>query len=183
MHRPFGNVRRPGAAIVTTAALSLFSTTVAQAQIPAPKLQAASPAGGKVGTTVDVTAVGADIEGLDSLWFDHAGIVAKPDKGGVFKVSIAPSVPPGRYEVRASSPWGISNPRVFMVGDRDEIAEAEPNNAASMATADRDRQDGQRPDRCDGCGLLQVRRQERPAPVDRSGDRLDRLPASTRTYG
>jgi hypothetical protein len=50
-----------------------------------------------------------------------------------FKVTIAADVPPGIYEVRAAGPYGISTARRFVVGDREEILEKEPNNTPETA--------------------------------------------------
>ena len=45
-----------------------------------------------------------------------------------FRVTIAADVPVGVYDVRARSLYGLSNPRTFIVGDRKEVVEVEPNN-------------------------------------------------------
>lgn len=116
-------------------------------QVPQPKIYALEPSGGKAGTTVPVRiSSGTDLDGTNRLIFSHPGITAQPVKEdpsriypqgraleGKFKVTIAADVPPGVYEVRAAGYFGISNARRFAVGDRDEIAEKEPNNDAATA--------------------------------------------------
>jgi hypothetical protein len=50
-----------------------------------------------------------------------------------FKVTIPAGVPLGNHDVRVVTPGGISNPRVFVVGDLPEILEKEPNNDVDKA--------------------------------------------------
>jgi len=116
-------------------------------QVPQPKIYALQPAGGKAGTTVEVRlASGTDLDGADRLIFSHPGITAqalKEEPGrlypqgrtleGKFKVAIAADVPPGIYEVRAAGYFGVTNARRFAVGDREEVAEKEPNNDPATA--------------------------------------------------
>src|SRR5207245_6760744 len=44
--------------------------------LPNPRLMTVTPPGGKVGTTVEVTFVGTDLEETQSLLFSHLGIQA-----------------------------------------------------------------------------------------------------------
>lgn len=109
------------------------------AQLPQARLYAVSPAGGQAGTTFDLTlANGIDLEDSFELRFSHPGIKGtvktqevdgKPQPiTGQFSVTIDPAVPTGVYDVRAVSRYGISNPRSFVVGNRPEVKEVEPNN-------------------------------------------------------
>jgi hypothetical protein len=125
-------------------------------QWPSPKLNSIFPAGGKVGESVEVTFTGADVDQPDSLWFNHPGIKGVPivppeptpdpkkpdekkdkkkDPAAItkFTVTIDKSVPPGMYDVRLVNGKGISNPRVFVVGELAEIQEKEPNNDVEQA--------------------------------------------------
>jgi hypothetical protein len=144
------------------AALVVLAAAPALAQqqpgLPLPRLDAVTPPGAKAGTTVaEVTLAGTDLDEADTLLFSHPGIKAdaiippppKPDpkdpkkapppapKGPLpphkFKVSVAADVPPGNYDVRAVNKFGLSNPRVFVVGDLPEVMEKEPNNDAPEA--------------------------------------------------
>jgi hypothetical protein len=108
------------------------------AQLPQARLYSAYPAGGQRGTNVEVTVGGVDLEEAAALSFSHPGITAvqktqpvdgKPQPvAGQFVVTIAGDVPVGVYDVRARGMFGLSNPRTFVVGDRKEIVEVEPNN-------------------------------------------------------
>jgi len=140
-------------------AVCLFATTLAshataQQQpgpgLPQPRLLVVSPAGGQAGTTVEVSLTGNDLDQPQKLLFNHPGIKAeptsepskptKPPQGGQqalmtakFKVTIPADVPVGSYDVRFVSPFGLSNPRVFVVGDLPETSEKEPNNDVAEA--------------------------------------------------
>jgi hypothetical protein len=126
-------------------------------QLPNPRLTIVTPCGGKVGTTFEVSFTGTDLEDPEGLLFSHAGMKAVPvippppppmkvdpkkpappmKKAKVvvtrFTVTIGPEVPPGRHEVRLVNHWGISNPRVFVVGTANEVTEKEPNNDVEQA--------------------------------------------------
>ena len=121
---------------------------------PAPRVTQLSPVGGKVGTTLELTVTGLDMEEPQSLWFSHPGIKSEfippppppvdpktkePPKqppprnptvphATKFKVTIAPDVPLGIHDVRVVNSKGISNPRAFVVGDLTEVMEKEGNN-------------------------------------------------------
>jgi hypothetical protein len=113
------------------------------AQLPAARLTAVFPPGGRQATTVEVTLTGSDLEDLTGLYFDHPGLKAEPvteikegkpvPVAGKFKVTIAADVPLGLHDVRAVGRYGISNPRAFVVGDVAESNETEPNNTPAQA--------------------------------------------------
>ncbi len=118
------------------------------AQLPTARLMAVFPPGGQQGTSVDLNITSStDLDGANRLWFDHPGIQAtqktqmvegqeQPQPvANAFTVSIAENVPPGSYEMRVEGTYGVSNPRLFVVGDRPESIEAEPNNTQTEAGA------------------------------------------------
>lgn len=123
-------------------------------QLPTPRLFTVMPPGGKVGTAVEVTFTGTDLEEPQSFLFSHPGIKAEPIQPppppppdpkkpapkpmpppGVtkFKVTIAPGTPVGNHDVRLVGKWGVSNPRAFVVGELAEVVEKEPNNDVEQA--------------------------------------------------
>ncbi len=115
--------------------------------LPAARLFAIYPAGGKLGTTFDVTIAGTDLDDARQLHFADPGITGVPKMGepalgqtgpqpiaGQFTVTIKPEVKPGIYEARAVGKYGISNPRAFVVGTQPELLEVEPNNSLKVAT-------------------------------------------------
>lgn len=111
-----------------SALVALLIATPAIAQLPAARLNGLFPPGGKLGSTVELTATGTDLDGADKLLFSHAGITAKP--AGVkgdgttersYSVSVGKDVPPGIYEVRAVGRFGATNPRSFVVSTANEV--------------------------------------------------------------
>ncbi len=133
--------------VVTTAAMLAtlsLAAAPANAQLPQTRLYVVSPAGAEVGSITEVTvARGDDLDEVDSLLFSHPGIFATPvmqdtptgpqPVANKFRVAVAKDVPPGRYEVRASGLFGVSNPRTFMIGRHAELTEAEPNQTVEQA--------------------------------------------------
>lgn len=116
------------------------------AQLPTAQLTSVFPPGGKQGTTVEVTIAGTDLDDSDKLVFNHPGLVAQPKMSPTtelektarpmanqFSVQIAGDVPPGTYEARAISRFGISNPRSFVVSNLTEENDSTGNNSAEKA--------------------------------------------------
>ena len=124
--------------------------------LPNPRLTSVTPHGGKAGTTLEVSFAGTDLEDPQAMLFSHPGIKAEaiipqpppppkvdpkkpppkplpPTPITKFKVTIGPDVPLGYHDVRFVNKWGISNPRVFVVGDLKEEMEKEPNNDVEQA--------------------------------------------------
>ncbi|MCS6976083.1 MAG: hypothetical protein NZM31_03605 [Gemmatales bacterium] len=138
-----------GVALLGVAVAGLVMVESASAQnppvYPSPRLLTITPPGGKLGTSVEVTVAGTDLDDATELHFSHPGLKAArvpdpdPNKAGQFvpnkfSVTIAPDVPLGIYDVRVLGKYGISNPRAFVVGDLNESQEKEPNNDPSQAT-------------------------------------------------
>ncbi len=131
-----------GLAIATV--LVTFFAAELPAQLPQTRLSSIFPPGGQAGTTLELKLTsGTDLDEVDRLYFNHAGLKAAPkmrESGGkkfsvtnTFLVSIDENVPPGLYEVRAAGLFGMSNPRTFVVGDREESREKEGNNTPAQA--------------------------------------------------
>ncbi len=93
----------------------LLAATAARADLPSPRLDRVFPLGGAAGSTVEVEIAGADLDDATALRFDRAGLTATPVKDRTFRVTIAPDVPPGTYDVRAVGRYGVSSPRLFEV--------------------------------------------------------------------
>jgi Bacterial pre-peptidase C-terminal domain len=137
----------------------LVSCAVAQppgVPLPSPRITSVFPMGAKVGSTVEVTVTGTDLDEAAGLVFSHPGFKAtvivvpepKPDpkakappkKGPPptavkFAVVVDKSVPVGRYDVRVVNKFGLSNPRLFTVGLLDEVNEVEPDDEANSEVA------------------------------------------------
>ncbi|MES2788953.1 MAG: hypothetical protein V4719_04975 [Planctomycetota bacterium] len=121
----------------------VIGTTSVWAQLPQPRLYSVFPAGCQKGVAVDITlANGVDLDDTTALLFSHPGLKAVPKVNmadgkpvaNTFTVTADDAVPPGIYDVRSVGKYGVSNPRSFVVGDRKEVEEVEPNNTRETAT-------------------------------------------------
>lgn len=88
--------------------------------LPSPRLDRIFPLGGAAGSVVEVEMVGGDLEGPATLLIPHPGFAIEPiaDQERKFRITIAPDVPPGTYDVYASGRFGVSNSRRFAVTQR-----------------------------------------------------------------
>ncbi|HSI14728.1 MAG TPA: PPC domain-containing protein [Chthoniobacter sp.] len=102
------------------------------AELPVIRLDTVNPPGGKAGSEVEVGITGADLDEAKELHFSNPGITAEP-KDKRFVVKIAPNVPPGIYDVRATGLLGISNPRAFVVGDLPQTTKTGANSTPETA--------------------------------------------------
>lgn len=101
----------------TLAAICVF----ARAELPTARLIAVEPPGGQAGAVQRITLQGSDLDGVNRLHFADPRISAKvlpttrPTDVPQFDLSIAPNVPPGLYDLRATGRFGVTNPRAFYV--------------------------------------------------------------------
>ncbi|MCB1210377.1 MAG: PPC domain-containing protein [Verrucomicrobiales bacterium] len=119
----------------------LFFTSAAafsqQVTLPLPRLLTVMPMGGQVGTEVEVTITGENIEEVSALTFSTPKIAAKPvaDATNKFRVSIAADAPVGIYDARLMSRLGVSSARAFSVNRLTEVTRSKPNNSVETALA------------------------------------------------
>jgi hypothetical protein len=111
--------------------------SIGRAQTPTPLLTSLTPCGGKIGTEIEVTIAGTDLDGADALRFSHPAITAVLKSPNHFTVKIAQEVSVGNYDVRVVGKLGVSNPRAFVAGDRAETvggkAHDKPADAVELA--------------------------------------------------
>lgn len=127
--------------LVTLAMVLILSGSIclpetARGELPSMRFDRLRPLGANAGQSVEVEILGADVDGLTGLMFDHPGVSAEPvkDKERRFVIKAAETVPPGTYDVRLVGRWGVSNPRLFAVSrGLTDIAEKEPNNDPATA--------------------------------------------------
>ena len=128
-------------------AVLLLSSTVS-AQLPNPALDFIFPAGGQIGTTLEVEVAGRDLDEGRQLIFSHPGLrgvqLTRPPAefetgdrpiANRFRVSIPVNIAPGRYDVRVAGRFGISTPLSFLVTPSDELKESGDNHEPSKATS------------------------------------------------
>ncbi|MFV0445498.1 MAG: hypothetical protein ACK5Q5_18110, partial [Planctomycetaceae bacterium] len=127
---------------VVLAVAGLVDITCAQSVcLPSPHLLTITPMGGQLGTTVEVTISGADLDDVDALRFSNPGLTAVPqvDAAGLpvankFAVTIAADCPVGLHEARVMTHLGVSSSRMFSVGSQPEITSAAANTSLDKAT-------------------------------------------------
>ncbi len=90
-------------------------------ELPAARLSALVPPGGKRGNITEVSITGTDLEGGLQMRFSHPGISAELKSTNLFAVRIDADVPPGFYDAWVIGNFGASNPRTFEVGALDEL--------------------------------------------------------------
>lgn len=112
----------------------IFLPSIALADLPSPQLHRITPIGINAPATVEVTLIGADLEDVDSLLFDHPGLKGEFVKDKVFKVTVPADIPAGTYDVRAVGRFGVTNPRLLSISHGlQDVAEVEPNNSPDKA--------------------------------------------------
>tara|TARA_R110002095_G_scaffold189355_2_gene166798 strand:+ start:1287 stop:3821 length:2535 start_codon:yes stop_codon:yes gene_type:complete len=128
--------------------LILTYQQAASAQLPTADLQRIQPFAAQAGKTVEVSLSGKNLEEAVELRFTHPGITAKPVllpadeffpqariQGSKFNVTVSPDVPPGIYETRAVSYFGLSTARPFVVAAADSREILESGNHTTRETA------------------------------------------------
>ncbi|MEZ6141266.1 MAG: PPC domain-containing protein [Zavarzinella sp.] len=101
-----------------------------------PKVDFLYPAGGQLGTTVEVTLGGSVAPWPAEIWASHSGITAKAaKKAGEISVTIAKDTPPGMHWLRVYNADGASIAKPFIVGQLLEKNEKEPNDRTEQANA------------------------------------------------
>lgn len=125
------------AAVLIAAITTVFAQSVC---LPLPRLLTTMPMGGTVGTQVEITISGENIEDISELMFTHPGLTATPkldangqSEANKYVVTIAADCPPGIHEARLMTRLGISSARVFCVDTLPEVTQTAPNT--TLATA------------------------------------------------
>lgn len=119
-------------AAAITACVVVLGVRAACGQVPA--VSAIFPAGGQAGQTVDVTISGSNLQNVQSLHSNLPGLQCAAGAANQFKLAIPANTPPGQYDLWGWGPQGLGSPRTFVVGNRPEVVEVEPNNLVATAT-------------------------------------------------
>ncbi|MDE0690231.1 MAG: hypothetical protein OXI61_18885 [Candidatus Poribacteria bacterium] len=137
-------------------AIFLLTIGFAYAQVQ-PTLTTVFPQGGQQGRSVEVTLTGTNLGTATAVWFSGKGITAEiKEKTGqaavvfngvgvsgnipsdaqlVALLTIASDAPLGIQEIRAVTPYGVSNAGSFVVGNLREIIEEETAASESETTS------------------------------------------------
>ncbi|MBX3421679.1 MAG: serine protease [Pirellulaceae bacterium] len=110
--------------------LSLAAFAAAQSVcLPAPRLLHVFPMGAQIGTTVEVTVSGENLDELAGLTFSDPRVTATPVQdeqqrpiAGRYRVTVPDKMQPGLVEAYAIARLGVSTGRIFSVGTLTEVA-------------------------------------------------------------
>lgn len=108
--------------------------------LPTPRLLTTTPMGGQVGTTVDITITGEELDDASELLFSdpHLTAVPKLDATGKpvpnqYTITVAADCPVGVYETRVRTRLGVSSARVFSVNNLPELMQKPGNTSVANA--------------------------------------------------
>lgn len=105
--------------------LTVLTAQLAFAQSP-PVLNTVFPMGGQRGQAVEVTVSGGNFQSLRTLHCNVPGVRCEKLDASRFRVSIPAETPPGFCDLWAVGENGVSAPRTFLIGNREEHIEVEP---------------------------------------------------------
>ena len=92
------------------------------------------PPGGRAGTSVEVTVTGSGLDGLKTLHCGGGDLTFEKTGMNRVRINIPQETPAGFYDLRVLCANGLSSPRAFMIGKREELLEVEPNETPETAT-------------------------------------------------
>ena len=105
----------------------LVGLTASGAELPKPILSTLFPGGAQVGQEVQVAFTGSGLDEVRAVHCSLSGLTFELDpsaKQQHFKVKVPPETPLGVYDLRLVCRNGISSPRPFVIGNRQELVEA-----------------------------------------------------------
>ncbi|MDA1232845.1 MAG: serine protease, partial [Planctomycetota bacterium] len=137
------NTLRPLSRWLLLASILLASASNSRARsvcLPLPRLLTTMPMGGTVGTQVEITISGENIEDIKEMIFTHPGLTAAPKldatgqpEANKYIVTIAADCPMGIHEARLMTRLGISSSRVFCVDTLPEVTRTTANTTLDTA--------------------------------------------------
>lgn len=115
--------------------LPLASVSDCFADLPNPVLNTVFPAGAKAGDSVDVEIAGSNLDEVSALYCGDARfqIEQHEQNKNRFTIRVPKETPLGFYDLRAVCRNGMSSPRSFFIGNRQELLEGESNETNSSA--------------------------------------------------
>lgn len=100
---------------------------------PDPLLSTVFPAGCQAGTSVELALAGSALEGLRTVQCNAAGVVVEVLEANRVRMTVPADTTPGFYDLWAITGHGISSPRTFVISNRSELSETEPNQEVTEA--------------------------------------------------
>ncbi|MCH2202028.1 MAG: hypothetical protein MK102_08660 [Fuerstiella sp.] len=119
-------------ALIASIVSLLYSAEPVAGQSP-PSIHSCFPAGCQIGQTVEVTVSGDHLQSQVSLKCSLPDVETVALGGSRFRLTIPPDAPVGHCDIQAVSKDGISVPWTFLIGNRDELTEVEPNDAITQS--------------------------------------------------
>ena len=98
-----------------------------------PILTGVFPMGAQVGTSVTLAVSGSNLTDIRTLHCGHPRIIVQPAGPNQFALTIPDDVLLGQYDLQAVTANGLSSTQTFVVSNRAEQNEVEPNNLACLA--------------------------------------------------
>ena len=120
---------------IFTFCFQLFFVTSVWAQVPNPVLKSVFPPGGQSGSTIELTVAGTALDDVSRLVCSRSDITFEKIAKNRFRIKIPQSVPTGSYDMRVLCRNGLSSPRTFIIGNRSDLLETEPNEKIETAQA------------------------------------------------
>ncbi len=115
----------------------LLAVAASASSAAPPGFDSLYPAGGRAGSTVEITVQGKELDKTHAqAWCDDPAVTIEPgDKAGRYRLTLPADAAPGPRLLRFRNDDGASPPRIFMIGDLAEQLEQEPNNNPEEARA------------------------------------------------
>ena len=129
--------------LMLSIAVIALDPSIARSQsvcLPSPRLLTIVPMGAQVGTSVEVSISGENLDEVEGLIFSESRITAKPvldDKHAIipkrYRITIPPDIAPGIVEAYAIARLGVSSSRVFSIGTIPEFLQTAPSSSIKDA--------------------------------------------------
>ena len=121
------NHKRSGIHIVIVAGLWVLISQSVQGQVPL--LESVFPAGGQAGQSIEVAIAGSHLDKTKSLKVSAPNVVCDKLDALRYRLTIPAETRPGTYDLWTVGESGISSVRSFVISNRGEQQETEPNDA------------------------------------------------------
>lgn len=119
--------------VVVVAWLMTFDEQSVFGQALPPVLNTVFPMGGQVGKTVEVTVAGSNLQGTRTLHCSATGVQCERLDASRFLLTIPKNASIGLCDLWAVGDNGVSSARSFVIGNRPEQSEVEPNETLAAA--------------------------------------------------
>jgi len=127
-HLPFSTLHFQCASL-----LAFVVSAFSQATVPSPSLTSISPLGAKLGTKIELTLRGTDLDAPTAILLNERSIPAELVKTNIVALALPADLKLGLHDLRFVGRYGVSNPRVFEVSALDTVDSSGTNTKADKA--------------------------------------------------